>query len=206
MNPASTSFILGYHGCDRSLAERVFAGKVSLQPSHNDYDWLGDGIYFWEHNAQRAFEYAEDVAARPRHAGHSIRTPAVVGAVIDLGLCLNLLDSRFTGMVRDAHERLVRASAVVGVNVPENRGGADLLNRRLDCAVIRMLHEYRNDIKESPFDSIRAAFVEGDPIYAGAGFAAKTHIQICVRDLRCIKGYFRPLDDSGKPITFAKSP
>ena len=25
-----------------------------LQPSENDYDWLGRGIYFWEHGPQRA--------------------------------------------------------------------------------------------------------------------------------------------------------
>lgn len=41
MNPASTSFVLGYHGCDRKVAERVLAGKQQLIPSRNDYDWLG---------------------------------------------------------------------------------------------------------------------------------------------------------------------
>lgn len=34
-------------------------------------------------------------------------------------------------------------------------------------------------------------FVEGEPIYPGAGFDAKTHVQICVCDPACIKGVFR---------------
>lgn len=54
MDTALPSFILGYHGCDKAIAEKVFAGTSGLKPSDNDYDWLGDGIYFWEHNAQRA--------------------------------------------------------------------------------------------------------------------------------------------------------
>ena len=55
MDIASTSFILGYHGCDLAVAEGVFFGDKKLLPSKNDYDWLGHGIYFWEHNALRAY-------------------------------------------------------------------------------------------------------------------------------------------------------
>jgi hypothetical protein len=49
---------------------------------------------------------------------------------------------------------------------------------------------------------VRAAFVEGGQLYPDAGFSAKSHIQICVRNVACIKGYFRPLDDRGKPVVF----
>ena len=61
----------------------------------------------------------------------------------------------------------------------------------------------RSATDEQPFDTVRAAFLEGDRLYDNAGFASKNHIQICVRELRCIKGYFRPLDESGRPIRFA---
>jgi hypothetical protein len=202
VDAASTSFVLGYHGCDRKFAERVFAGRDTLKASHNDYDWLGDGVYFWEHNAQRAMEFAREVAAQPHPSGQRIKTPAAVGAIIDLGFCLNLLDSRSIDMVRVAHRRLLVASAAAGVELPTNSGGADLLKRNLDCAVLRMLHQNRQDQGERPFDTVRAAFVEGGQLYENAGFAAKSHIQVCVRDLGCIKGYFRPLDEDGKPIVF----
>ena len=40
------SFVLGFHGCDRSVGEDVLADKSRLLPSENSYDWLGSGIYF----------------------------------------------------------------------------------------------------------------------------------------------------------------
>lgn len=52
MHALSASFILGYHGCDEAVAEKVLAGE-DFKPSDNDYDWLGSGIYFWEANPQR---------------------------------------------------------------------------------------------------------------------------------------------------------
>ena len=55
------------------------------------------------------------------------------------------------------------------------------------------LHEYRREREDADYDLIRAPFLEGKPIYRGAGFRANNHIQICVRDECCIKGYFRPI-------------
>lgn len=202
MDPASTSFVLGYHGCDRALAEQVLAGKRSLRPSHNDYDWLGDGIYFWEHNASRAYQFACEVRNRPHNGKQKINEPAVVGAIIDLGLCLNLLDSRSTEMVKQAHADLVRLSREAGTQLPSNSGGSDLLVRKLDCTVVRFLHATREEEGNEPFDTVRAVFIEGQRLYANAGFAAKNHIQVCVRNSACIKGYFRPLDEHGKPLSF----
>lgn len=44
----ASAFVLGYHGCDRAVGEKVLANKEHLRASDNDYDWLGTGIYFWE--------------------------------------------------------------------------------------------------------------------------------------------------------------
>ncbi|MEI8195322.1 MAG: hypothetical protein WCI73_05385 [Phycisphaerae bacterium] len=201
MDPASTSFVLGYHGCDQSVAERVLSGKQPLRSSQNDYDWLGSGIYFWEHNAYRAYQFACETRNR-RQGGKRIKKPAVVGAIIDLGLCLNLLDSRFIDMVGQAHKNLVQLSKDAGTPLPRNSLGDDLLLRKLDCAVIGLLHTTRAEESAVPFDTVRAAFVEGQRLYENAGFATKNHIQICVRNIACIKGYFRPLDARGKPLSF----
>lgn len=202
MDPASTSFILGYHGCDRTVAERVFAGCEGLQASHNAYDWLADGVYFWEHNARRAYEFACEVRDRPHHDGQKIDDPTVVGAIVDLGFCLNLLDARSIELVRSAHADLLASHAAAGTTPRTNVGGHDLLQRFLDCEVLRTLHGKRRDAGRQPFDTVRAVFVEGGPLYENAGFAAKNHIQICVRDPACIKGYFRPLDEAGRPLSF----
>jgi hypothetical protein len=45
-------------------------------------------------------------------------------------------------------------------------------------------------------------FTEGKPIYPGAGFRGKTHVQLCIRNIACIKGYFAPRDDEGKAIKY----
>jgi hypothetical protein len=42
-------FVVGYHGCDAALARKVLLGDANLSPSANNYDWLGQGVYLWEH-------------------------------------------------------------------------------------------------------------------------------------------------------------
>jgi hypothetical protein len=202
LSSAFTTFVLGYHGCDASVARDVFAGRRSLAASENDYDWLGHGVYFWEHSPDRAFEFARDVLSKPHNLRQRIKAPAVVGAVIDLGTCLNLLDSSYIALVRKSHENLRTFARRSGEPIPENTGGPDRLMRRLDCAVIELLHLTRAEEHEPPFDTVRAAFIEGKRLYKNAGFHAKNHIQLCVRNVACIKGYFRPLGESGKPIRF----
>ena len=202
MNPASTSFVLGYHGCAAGVADRVIRGRSTLVASANDYDWLGHGIYFWEYSALRAYEFASEVRMRPHHRRQRVRKPAVVGAIIDLGYCLNMLDSRYIETVQQAYVALSKLYEAASEPLPANVGGDDRLQRRLDCTVIEMLNTTRESRNKQPFDTVRAAFVEGKPIYENAGFHQKTHIQLCVRNPRAIKGYFRLLDDDGNPLVF----
>ena len=51
-----SNLVIGFHGCDQSVVEKVIAGKTELLASTNDYDWLGSGIYFWESNEERAWQ------------------------------------------------------------------------------------------------------------------------------------------------------
>ena len=82
-----SNLVIGFHGCDRSVVEKVIVGKTELIASTNDYDWLGSGIYFWENNEERAWQWAKELSKR---SNSSIKTPAVIGAVIDLGYCFDL--------------------------------------------------------------------------------------------------------------------
>jgi hypothetical protein len=66
--------ILGYHGCDRSVGEAVLAGKAELKANNNTYDWLGHGIYFWEHNPMRAVQWARAFQRRPK-TGRKLAQP-----------------------------------------------------------------------------------------------------------------------------------
>lgn len=192
------AFVLGFHGCDRETAERVVAGGSHLRTSRNDYDWLGHGIYFWENDPVRAKQWARAKARRPKRAGRRYE-PAVVGATIDLGECLNLLDVTSNKLLESGYEFLEAAQKKLGLPMPENHdvpGDPDVLLRKLDCAVINALHELIARLKQTPFDTVRAAFIEGMPVYPNSTFRRKNHVQICVRDRHAIKGYFHILPDS----------
>jgi hypothetical protein len=186
--------ILAYHGCDRQIGEEILSGQAELKASHNTYDWLGHGAYFWEHNPARAIEWARLLQSTSRQGRPKIRHPMAIGAVIDLGLCLNLLDAQFLSQLPIAFRKLQEASSLLGEPLPTNRAlgrSSDLLLRHLDCAVIESLHQLRVDEKKPSFDSVRAVFVEGEALYPGAAIQKFNHIQICVRNATCVKGYFR---------------
>lgn len=188
-------YVFGFHGCDESIGEDILRGKVThLSPSKNDYDWLGHGIYFWEANPSRALEFASERADGKPVSKGNISKPFVLGAIIDLGRCLNLLDSRALRELQDAHYILMATQDAL----PSN--GTAKVKRHLDCAVIEMLHtsrevltELNEDVHFPPYQTVRGVFQEGKEVYPGAGFKDKDHIQICVRDTSCIKGYFRPI-------------
>lgn len=50
---------IGFHGCDQSVFDEIIKNNGKLRPSQNSYDWLGHGVYFWENNLDRAWEFAE---------------------------------------------------------------------------------------------------------------------------------------------------
>ena len=90
---------------------------------------------------------------------------------------------------------MIAESVKKGVkNTPGKYGGitGDLLNRKLDCAVINAIHEFNAGHGIQEYDSVKAAFWEGEELYETAGFREKNHIQICVRNPQCIIGYFLP--------------
>lgn len=178
------NLVLAFHGCSRDTYEKVLYNHEELNQSTNDYDWLGNGIYFWENSYERALEWAQTHKAK--------EDPSVIGAVIDLGLCLNLSDYGCTRALSMAYDLLVLESSNAGTILPQNSGKNDKAFRRLDCAVIERLHKMNKDMEEPPYDSVRGLFFEGKPIYPDSGFLEKTHIQICIRNPNCIKGYFNP--------------
>lgn len=192
MHRLNSSFILGYHGCSAQVAEQLLSGAAQFKVSENDYDWLGPGIYFWQSNPLRALQFAREKRKRERAAWK----PAVVGAAIDLGNCLDLTTEVGIEEVRLSHQLLSDTYKAADLQLPSNSGGAEMLLRPLDCAVVRQLHEIRDRMELVAVDTVKGIFVEGDPIYDGSGFRSKTHVQIAVRNPAVIRGIFRvPKED-----------
>ena len=186
--------VVGFHGCDQATADRVLVTGEPMKPSSNRWDWLGEGIYFWEQNPERAWQFAEE-----QHERGKIANPSVIGAFIHLGRCFDLTTSVATSALAAAHAALLVRLAGVGAPVPVNRGGAggggDLLLRDLDCAVLNF---HLRDLDKARgmggpyYQTVRGVFVEGVPAFPGGSIFTKTHTQVAVRDPAVIVGYFRP--------------
>jgi hypothetical protein len=180
--------VTAFHSCDKEIGLKVLNGKAELNHSSNRWDWLGEGIYFWEQNPLRALEYAIESAQGNQFNKIPIKTPFVLGATIELGNCLNLIEPQSLAVLNEAYSEMVRLSKIAGQKMPVNKGN----NRALDCSVIKFVHQSRKETGEPPFDTIRCAFIEGDEVYPGASFTSRGHIQICVLNDDLIRAYFLP--------------
>ena len=71
------NLIIGFHGCDTNTYENVIYKHERLHASHNSYDWLGSGIYFWENSLNRAQEWAASYCERynRKHPDEKPREP-----------------------------------------------------------------------------------------------------------------------------------
>lgn len=87
----------------------------------------------------------------------------------------------------------------------------DKILRNYDCAVINHLTRttdaaYAEDVKyqgvskTQAFDSVRGYFFEGGKI-ENMEIYEKTHIQIAIRNVNCIKGIFMPREEIQFPQT-----
>ena len=119
--------------------------KDDLLPSRNRWDWLGHGIYFWEENPMRAMEYAEESSAGKQFNRVPIKNPFVLGAIIELGYCLNLVETQSLGIVKAAYKGLKRVSEEAQDKMPKNKGNS----KALDCAVFQYIH-YSNHLEGKP--------------------------------------------------------
>ncbi len=197
------NLIFGFHGCDESIRDQLLVNPNNYKASKEDYDWLGHGIYFWENNYDRALEWAKDKKKRG-----SLKNPSVIGAILQLGNCCDLTDKNSIEVVKSYYQNLKDDFIDVGIPLPINKDikadkHKDMLLRELDCTVLEYMHSrildaYKKDItfkgysEYMIYESTRGVFTEGGPAYDGAGMFDKSHIQICIRNSNCIKGFFMP--------------
>ncbi len=183
--------VIAYHGCDKSVVTGVLLRGETLKASENEYDWLGRGIYSWEHGPQRAFQWAQWRMKNSRE----IKKPAVLGAYLQLGNCFDLLDTLNTKLLGELFPRYWRICEESGIRLPENRAArgensGDLVLRYLDCAVVNWCLDFLERETHQHHHTVRCVFTEGEPAFAGSKIMVRSHIQIVVRDVSAIVGYF----------------
>jgi hypothetical protein len=95
------------------MADRLLAGEP-FRRSENGYDWLGSGVYFWEYGPDRALQFAREKQQRGQ-----IVEAAAIGALVQLGRCLDLLD---TGCTLNLAEAYPSIAVQYGTMLPRNVG------------------------------------------------------------------------------------
>ncbi|HWK04737.1 MAG TPA: hypothetical protein VNS58_13950 [Puia sp.] len=197
---------IGFHGCERSVRDKLLMNPNDYRISQKPYDWLGHGLYFWENNYDRALEWATEKKNRG-----GITEPAVIGAMLSLGYCCDFLDKRYIKLLAYYFNNMKSKYELFGEELPKNKdlkhdNHKDKILRNLDCAAIEFMHaetlyQVKNDIamkgysNYKTFDSTRGVFTEGGPAFEGAGLFEKSHIQICIRSPNCIQGFFMPREE-----------
>ena len=166
-------YALGYHGTSAAAAESILA--TGFHASRNRFDWLGDGIYFWQDAPRRALEWARRV-----HRGDNV---VVLSARIRLVDCMDLLDLGWYRVLSHAHDQFVEATRRAEQPLPLQRGLAHGLDRAVINYACGVLAEAGTVIK-----SIRAAFAEGEPAFPNSALLDLNHVQIAVRDTSVIEG------------------
>lgn len=166
VRPAGT--VIGYHGTSISAANDIL--DEGFRISENQYDWLGDGVYFFQEAPQRAWDWALEW-----HRNEA----AVVGAEISTAECINLLDTEWNSFMANAYNSYLSFINQLGDQVPEQSGG----NHRLDREVINYAVGVLEDLGHN-VACVRAPFAEGRPVYPNSAILDLTHVQIAVRHPR----------------------
>lgn len=150
MYSKKSGIIIGFHGCEKEIRDRIVNHEIPMNKSEKSYDWLGNGMYFWENDLNRAWDWANAYLNIGK-----IKEPAVLGAIIDLGYCLDFMNFEYLSLLKPAYNRLKVHLENIGTGkFPQNikpKGEDDLLVRHLDCAVIEMrAGHYPNTTPASP--------------------------------------------------------
>lgn len=179
--------IVGYHGTSRSKAEDIVR-RQRFTPSENKHDWLGNGVYFWEHAPRQALWWAQR---------RFEKEAAVVGSMIRLGNCLDLLDPENARQLRAFHDELKSALEIEGKTLPNNRN----TKKFRDCFVLEAYYKNVEENNAERLDSARGVYVPtpgaaqeeqgGFRLWERSWLTFDAHIQICIRPdaaSQCILG------------------
>src|ERR1700679_3765988 len=113
-----SNLIIGFHGCNKAAAAALINNPDTIKVSKEPHDWLGHGMYFWENNQERAEQWAIERQVRKRK---DVAEAAVIGAVIQLGYCCDLMDSRFTSLLKIYYPGMEELYNNMGRQLPVNK-------------------------------------------------------------------------------------
>jgi hypothetical protein len=178
--------VIGYHGTSREIAEQLVLGRCQFEPSRNEGDWLGHGVYFWEHAPKQAWCWVND-----RNRRRKLGDVAVVASMIRLGNCLDLLDPDNVDALKPYHDSFLKATAGLSQTIKRNVRS----KKYLDKSVLETAYAHFAE-RGSVIDTCRAVYVPSSLALDGkerrawktSSIYRTAHIQLCVRNTACIMG------------------
>lgn len=175
--------IVGYHGTRLSVALEIVSRRRGFKYSRNRDDWLGHGVYFWEYAPQQALWWAE---RRKKRQGWQ-EPIAILGSMIRLGFCFDLLDPYNVRYLEEIHSQYIKRQSEAGLPIPQNANH----HKPLDCEIFQYAYAAIQFDRGQPPDSSRAVYVptgKGKRIWNRSWISRSAHIQVCVRNPTCILG------------------
>lgn len=167
--------IYGYHGTSVIAAESIL--KVGFKQSVNEYDWLGDGVYFFQDAPKMAWSWA-----RRHHRDNA----SVIKAKINLDDCMDFLDIEWASFLPKMHDAFLKQLKLANKEIPRQTSGAHRLDRSVINYTIGVLAEQNINIR-----CVRGIFGEGKPLYPNSALLENSHIQIVIRDNMLIDEIWR---------------
>jgi len=176
--------VIGYHGTTLQAAACILRDGFMI--SRNEYDWLGDGVYFFQDAPARSREWA-----RTHHGSDA----AVICSVIRVEVedCMDLLDINWASVLNEAYDSFLRQAKLAKAALPVQTSGAHRLDRAVINYSVGILAEEGKLIR-----AVRSAFSEGAPVFPGSALSDRAHIQIAVRDTSIIVES-ELMDETGGP-------
>lgn len=167
--------IFGYHGTSRESAEQILRDGFEIRSK--PWDWLGDGVYFWQDAPRRASLWGEEWTT----GGARSAEVSVVKARLSLEDCIDLLDVGWNEVLEETvglfQERLLRS----GRKLENKSRGRHMWDAAFFNFLVGQLES--SGIKVG---SIRAAIAEGKALQRGSPIQYRSHVQVAVRDLSLI--------------------
>jgi len=154
--------------------------------------WLGQGLYFFEHNMDMALYYA-----RGRASSGGGKTPGVLKAEIDLTACFDVTTQAWQEIVREAYQIYLDECLRDNIEVVDQKA-LEVLHGQvragyhgiwksygknsLDYSMIERAIVLAREQRGLTFDTVRGAFIEWGPLYTSSWLYAGAHVAVAVRN------------------------
>jgi len=160
---------IGFHGTDKSGSDGIL--REGFKISRNNYDWLGEGVYFFQDAPVRARKWVE-----------KRNEPTVIGVAINLDGCMDFLDVSWYDTLSKVYKEYKAVCQKKGVELPEQSGWNHKRDKIVLDLTVKALETHNYHIR-----TVRAIFKEGRRVYPRSAFQVLDHVQIAVRDTTVIE-------------------